>query len=518
MKNKHTVRVSVLSVALSVLAFASAPATLIGCANTLQPDEEAAKSGQVNLALTASAPSGAVYRLRDGVFQIESLSGGDNRVVSTEEHPEESTIVLDLAEDIYAINLLSGYWLERTSTGSGGETDAGVGGPGDAGVDEFDAGAEYGSSSLRHLRERRQLTPGIKLISGRESNLSAVRRAHSAALNGDELGPVASELVSPNPTLVQLSAGERTDVEFVFRVNGESTGGGDAELGLGISVVEGTSCEPDDFEPNNTPEEATAAEFPISATSCNGDGDFYRFPSPVAAGEAFRVNVEFLHNEGDIDAALANEDQEAVALGGSVTDNETLTAVSDGRDYYLYVYPFSGEAKYSVSVDTEVEVTLSNCCAPSEFPGCTEPAVDACVCELDSFCCEVAFDTICSQIALTECGGECPPGEGDCCEAHGGLGCSDSAVNSCICGVDPGCCANSYDELCVEQARASCGLLCEGPASDSDCCSSGENAGCTDAGIEQCVCDVDPSCCALPFDGNCVDIAVGVCGASCEEG
>ena len=60
---------------------------------------------------------------------------------------------------------------------------------------------------------------------------------------------------------------------------------------------------------------------------------------------------------------------------------------------------------------------------------------------------------------------------------------------------------------------------CEDAASHG-CCETGD-AGCADAAIEACVCDVDPFCCAHGWDQTCVDLveteACGTCGPDCVE-
>jgi hypothetical protein len=38
---------------------------------------------------------------------------------------------------------------------------------------------------------------------------------------------------------------------------------------------------------------------------------------------------------------------------------------------------------------------------------------------------------------------------GDCCEAHGGTGCSVAAIEACVCGMDEFCCSSEWDSTCV---------------------------------------------------------------------
>jgi hypothetical protein len=53
----------------------------------------------------------------------------------------------------------------------------------------------------------------------------------------------------------------------------------------------------------------------------------------------------------------------------------------------------------------------SNCCAPTGTTGCNHPSCQNCVCALDAFCCDTAWDSICASEALNQCGAVCAP----CC-------------------------------------------------------------------------------------------------------
>ena len=51
---------------------------------------------------------------------------------------------------------------------------------------------------------------------------------------------------------------------------------------------------------------------------------------------------------------------------------------------------------------------------------------------------------------------------GACCSPHGGLGCQEHAVESCVCGLDPKCCTNGWDATCVMAAEQLCQRSCGG--------------------------------------------------------
>lgn len=45
----------------------------------------------------------------------------------------------------------------------------------------------------------------------------------------------------------------------------------------------------------------------------------------------------------------------------------------------------------------------------------------------------------------------------DCCEASGGLGCDDSGCTQLVCGLDSFCCEVEWDSICAGEALAFCG-------------------------------------------------------------
>ena len=103
---------------------------------------------------------------------------------------------------------------------------------------------------------------------------------------------------------------------------------------------------------------------------------------------------------------------------------------------------------------------------------------------------------------------------GDCCVAHGGLGCDDVAVETCVCGLDPVCCSTGWDDICVDEA-GQCGAPCMGGGGDvGDCCIAHLTPGCTNLEIEGCVCSFDDFCCSFEWDDICV-AEVFDCGVAC---
>lgn len=157
-----------------------------------------------------------------------------------------------------------------------------------------------------------------------------------------------------------------------------------------------------------------------------------------------------------------------------------------------------------------------DCCSPAATPGCPgDPALEACVCGLDAFCCDQQWDGMCVQIAQDDCGLPCGAG-GDCCAPHAGPGCDDMAVEACVCAIDGFCCDSEWDDICVSEAQYGCMAPCGlPPANMGDCCTAQPGPGCGDMAVTDCTCMIDGACCLDPWDEQCIGIAVTACAIEC---
>jgi hypothetical protein len=97
--------------------------------------------------------------------------------------------------------------------------------------------------------------------------------------------------------------------------------------------------------------------------------------------------------------------------------------------------------------------TPPDCCQPSSTPGCSSSEVTSCVCAADSLCCSVAWDEQCvGEVGAFGCG-DCGPSSspGTCCTPHSTPGCSNAHIQECVCDRDPLCCRFEWDSECVEE-------------------------------------------------------------------
>ena len=198
-------------------------------------------------------------------------------------------------------------------------------------------------------------------------------------------------------------------------------------------------------------------------------------------------------------------------------------------------------------------------CLSSESPGAGSEATQACVCEVDSYCCKGAWDPACVDIAINACGLECECmnasadalscaededctwcGETACtgpyvcvegtCEASAPVLCDDAMDTACkkaTCQPESGQCEPlAIDQLCDDEDY--CTLdLCDG---EMGTCSSTPIEGCgtthpcqassTPASKDEeqnaCVCALDLSCCEASWSESCIALGEAHCGLSCE--
>lgn len=175
--------------------------------------------------------------------------------------------------------------------------------------------------------------------------------------------------------------------------------------------------------------------------------------------------------------------------------------------------------------DTQGTDLPGDCCSPTSAAGCIDPEVEACVCDADPFCCEVEWDEACVEDTdLYQCGCAEPPGTSDtsdtdgptdCCTASPEPGCNEPDIEACVCALDNFCCDTAWDQQCTGLvSEGGCGM-CTYPQGTGDCCLENMTVGCDDPDIQDCVCAGDPFCCTIEWDGICViqvdELMCGTC-------
>lgn len=156
-----------------------------------------------------------------------------------------------------------------------------------------------------------------------------------------------------------------------------------------------------------------------------------------------------------------------------------------------------------------------DCCEVHAGASCDDAACAACVCGKDAACCESTWDATCLSEAVIDCALECPcAGIGECCSAHDGVSCEGLSCKTCVCGEDPVCCSEAWDDQCAMKAASDCNAACDCVPS-GDCCSAHAGGGCDESGCESCVCALDDFCCTNGWDEGCAAAARTRCTAEC---
>lgn len=147
----------------------------------------------------------------------------------------------------------------------------------------------------------------------------------------------------------------------------------------------------------------------------------------------------------------------------------------------------------------------------------------ATVCQSDSYCCDVAWDSVCVGAAAQLCGSSGGGGGGSCshseCTEGAALTTGCSSCVDTVCGADPFCCNNNWDGICVQKAEDMCGNTCNGgsnPPVQNGCvhpeCSTGVKLDPSCSSCATSVCNADSYCCDVTWDSICVDAANTLCG------
>ncbi len=196
--------------------------------------------------------------------------------------------------------------------------------------------------------------------------------------------------------------------------------------------------------------------------------------------------------------------------------------------------PYCCETRWdSGCVATAAERCTSGCGIPTSGScfigklgtGCDDPDCCTTVCELDTYCCQVAWDTTCANMASENC--ELPDcgdyATGDCCLINGSPSCRDATCCNAVCNEDPFCCEGAWDEFCVflarenETACPSCSAECGSPCA-GECCSANGTPACDDAACCDAVCQLDSFCCDSQWDVFCAQQARATCNYNGENG
>lgn len=295
----------------------------------------------------------------------------------------------------------------------------------------------------------------------------------------------------------------------------------------GTCLGSGGSCTEDGFEDNDDLEQALAlGPFDVgvdfAASLCTDTNDWFRFDIGAGAVSAH------LSGPSDIDIDLVLTDDAGVLIDASAglqSDEQFTTGCLEAGTYFLRAFApnstVTGDYTFGIDVDPDCGGGggEGDCCTDTNMPGCEDPTVQACVCDIDAFCCNNEWDNTCAGIAEAMCGLNCGGGpvSHDCC-ITGDAGCDDDAVEACVCAADSFCCETMWDATCVATVGSQlCAPSCDPDDLDGPCCEENTEGGCEVNTVETCVCAMDALCCSTAWDQFCIDeiseFGCGMCPA-----
>jgi len=173
-------------------------------------------------------------------------------------------------------------------------------------------------------------------------------------------------------------------------------------------------CEDDDHEPDGTPAEASdQAELGEGSSGgrvlCGGDEDWYVLP----LGEPTHVTASL---EGDVPPDLDLSLTTAVGVLLDASEGLSSSELVEGAclepgTYLVRVYSIDAEPAGEYVLELELSACMGDddgCCVAHAAAGCSDAAVETCVCAVDPFCCSTQWDATCVDEVASESCGACP--------------------------------------------------------------------------------------------------------------
>jgi hypothetical protein len=162
-------------------------------------------------------------------------------------------------------------------------------------------------------------------------------------------------------------------------------------------------------------------------------------------------------------------------------------------------------------------LTTQSCLTVHSPGGCDSLNCCLAVCTIDPTCCTASWDAGCVAFANDACVGYCgAAASGSCFAPHSNPSCDVGACCAAVCVIDPFCCATTWDFTCAQTA----GFACPGNpgtcgVTPDSCYVPHTQGACNDTSCCNAVCSIDPTCCSQSWDALCVFTAEEICPAGC---
>ena len=184
----------------------------------------------------------------------------------------------------------------------------------------------------------------------------------------------------------------------------------DGVCGGGGDSCEGDQYDPDDDTPEGADDVPIGGNYNDNLVICPDNQDW--FALTVSQPTIVTVSVDG-DSPPDIDLELLRDDLTGIdssALAGSQESVESPCL--EAGTYYAMVEIYQGgevPGDYAIDVQFDTETCAGTaCCEASAEPGCPgDSLTEECVCALDAYCCDMAWDMTCTGIAVDDCLLEC---------------------------------------------------------------------------------------------------------------
>jgi hypothetical protein len=234
--------------------------------------------------------------------------------------------------------------------------------------------------------------------------------------------------------------------------------------------------------------------------------------------------------DNDCDGTVDNDDPDAgraCETGEQGACAAGTTACTDGRVLCLGNVGSTTEVCDGVDNDCDGDVDDGNpgggATCGTGLPGVCSPGTLACtggtlVCVQTT---SASANDLCGDELDNDCDGAIDEDCGcahDVCVTGPALvgGCDPAGCAAQVCAVDPFCCANTWDSVCVGLVGEACGTVCQGSCTHSPCANGQALVpGCDPAGCVSTICGIDPFCCNTSWDTLCVGRVASDCGLTC---
>ncbi|HWB78555.1 MAG TPA: hypothetical protein VG755_26505, partial [Nannocystaceae bacterium] len=156
-------------------------------------------------------------------------------------------------------------------------------------------------------------------------------------------------------------------------------------------------------------------------------------------------------------AGACGDPEDILSCGSGPNFATFTTAVAADQEISIVVDSNDGDVgTFEIDIDL-LGTPTGDCCAADDSAGCENVTVTQCVCSDLPDCCDSGWSDFCVGYGASNCSSGCALIDGGtCCDEQGSGGCDATAVQDCVCEIDSFCCDTAWDATCVEYGTTYC--------------------------------------------------------------